>query len=153
MTSWSSTCRERSATNFLICSATNLLEIYDVTDMASRFPKSTPATEHVATVRPYASSPTGTQLTSCRDALEQCEGRARVSTRKNSVIFSAHLFRPSFRRLRTQVNLHRCGQASDQAYAVRHVFKPYAHRHALRQAHPGEDGVDHGKTLLVRLRV
>jgi hypothetical protein len=52
-----------------------------VTDMASRFPKSTPATEHVATVRPYASSPTGTQLTSCRDALEQCEGRARVSTR------------------------------------------------------------------------
>jgi hypothetical protein len=51
------------------------------------------------------------------------------------------------------VNLHRCGQASDQAYAVRHVFKPYAHRHALRQAHPGEDRVDHGKTLLVGLRV
>src|SRR5258708_37370007 len=57
MTPWDSTCRERSATNFLICSATNLLEIYDVTDMASYFPKSTPATEHVATVRSLCIQP------------------------------------------------------------------------------------------------
>jgi hypothetical protein len=52
-----------------------------------------------------------------------------------------------------RVNLHRCGQASNKAYAVRHVFNPYAHWHALSQAYPGEDRVDHGKTLLVGLRI
>src|ERR1700751_5660155 len=57
------------------------------------------------------------------------------------------------RRPSTRLNLHRRGQASDQAYADGCVLKLYSNRHPLGQAHPREDRVDLGKTELVGLRV
>ncbi len=38
-------------------------------------------------------------------------------------------------------------------HALRHVIQMDAHRHALRRPHPGEDRVDCGEPLGVRLRI
>jgi hypothetical protein len=61
--------------------------------------------------------------------------------------------RPKRLKARATIYLDSCRHAHHQAHALRRLINVDVHRHALREAHPGEDRIDWGEPRLIWLRI